>query len=330
MVGLQRHCVISRQQRQQRRAFGTGANSGARRLQCLQCDNRPAAARHVLRVVAAALQQLRQRRRIAPGEIARIVGAQHADVAVHARGQHRRAAATASMITWAPPSMRLQCTSRWARWMRRRVASCVETAEPAVVRAVGLRLARLLAQRRVERVADVVEADVVSIGAAGAPPRRASAAISRRAGGRPSRRAQLSRLLATRLRAAGGLEDDTGFGAQAGGKASRAQVLQDDQALRPGPANAAPTRRVECRGTDRCRSARRPAAPGCACAQASIEAAERRACSAISTASVCTPSYPARHSWTISAAVMPTPAGATSATRSASCRCWQRPAPASR
>ena len=70
------------------------------------------------------------------------------------------------------------------------------------------------------------------------------------------------------------------------GRRCGAQFVQHHQRVGQLPASAGPRRRCRCRGTGRCRSAPAPAAAsGARARQAATDAAERRACSAIISAS---------------------------------------------
>ena len=171
---------------------------------------------------------------------------------------------TASMTTCAPPSMRLACTSTWARLDAATHCAVRQAAQPAKLRL--LRLLRLLrgqrrgfdAERRIEHGADVVEADVAALGQQARrgqevcgyfSPRRWPTISARRWRGG----------FASVCRAALDWKH-TSLAAQCGGQALRAAAPAARPADRPARASAAPRRRCGCRGTGRCRSAPRPAA----------------------------------------------------------------------
>ena len=183
--------------------------------------------------------------------------------------------------------------------------------------------ARASASVGVERGADQVDADVAPVGAAALRRAARSAGLSRPAGGR--RRSACS----TRRRRRCGparrrrLEDHAGLVAQ-----RRRQRLD---ALAPAAPPGAWRSRSDacadgivdgCRGTDRCRSARRcRAARVAAAVRPRPTSAERRACSAIN-ASQGSPCHAGDHPGVKIGVAAAWP----SAMRSASCRCWLRPA----
>ena len=105
----------------------------------------------------AALEQIGQRLRVARLEVARIVFAQHADVAGNARGQYRRAAEhrfhhhVRTALDAAGVHQHMGALNVPARGRMRLPA------QPAVMRAGGGRGPGLLAQGSIERLADVVD-----------------------------------------------------------------------------------------------------------------------------------------------------------------------------
>ena len=261
-------------------------------------------------------EQRRQRRRVVPVEVARVVGAEHAHVAVDARGQHRRAAAqrlgdhvgAAFDARWrAPAHARAGCGGAWPRGRARRASGSAAARASAPVP---------VAQRRIERRADVVRARCRAVRASRRAASKYVCGDFRRAGGPPSARADGARSCA-----AAGAPGTTGSTPRCGCAARPAAAGRRAPAAPPArsamrAARPARRRRSRCRGTGRCRSA--PAPAGRAAARARPRStAPSGARAARSAASAASPRQRIEQRDAVSLA----PAAATSATRSASCRC---------
>jgi hypothetical protein len=179
----------------------------------------------------AAAQQRGEAGGVAAFEIAFVAPAEHADVAVDARGDDRRARArgfhhhVGAAFGAAGVHQHVRGLDAAARGRVR------QAAEPAVVRAGGHGGARFVAERGFQRVAGVVDQDAFGI-AEQARGGEQGLRVLDGAQVADHQRAQVARGLGERAAGRGGLEDGARLGAVLGRQGGDAECLQHDQRLR--------------------------------------------------------------------------------------------------